>query len=176
MTLQNPVVLREATRADVPWLVEAERACFPDEAWTQGMVADEFERPGGVQWIAEAQQGEYNGEHNGERAIPVGFAFGWLVLGELHVLHIATLPARRRGGAGRALLRALIHTEGTEMCWLEVRADNAPAIALYSHEGFEHIAVRKRYYTDGSDAVVMRRISDSPPEPEGLASMRVWPP
>ena len=129
MTLQNPVVLREATRADVPWLVEAERACFPDEAWTQGMVADEFERPGGVQWIAEVQQGEYNGE----RAIPVGFAFGWLVLGELHVLHIATLPARRRGGAGRALLRALIHTEGTEMCWLEVRQKH-PLLCTSRHK------------------------------------------
>jgi ribosomal-protein-alanine N-acetyltransferase len=158
MTAQGPVVLREATRADVPWLVEAERSCFPDEAWTHGMVADEFDRHGGVQWIAEVP----HGEHTGEQAIPVGFAFGWLVLGELHVLHIATLPERRRGGAGRALLQALIHTEGTEMCWLEVRADNTPAIALYSHEGFEHIAVRKRYYRDGSDAVVMRRISATP--------------
>ena len=146
----NPAVLREATRADVAWLVEAELACFPDEAWTHGMVADEFERPGGVQWIAEV--------HDGGQPVPVGFAFGWLVLGELHVLHIATLPARRRTGAGRTLLQALIQTPGTELCWLEVRADNTPAIALYAREGFEHIAVRKRYYSDGADAVVMRKV------------------
>jgi ribosomal-protein-alanine N-acetyltransferase len=150
MTPTALTMLREAKRADVPWLVEAELACFPEEAWTHGMVADEFERPGGVQWIAEVQDGE-------SRA-PIGFAFGWLVLGELHVLHIATMPERRRGGSGRALLQALLATPGTELCWLEVRADNGPAIALYSREGFEHIAVRKRYYSDGADAVVMRKV------------------
>ena len=84
------------------------------------------------------------------------------MLGELHVLHIATLPARRRAGAGRTLLQALIQTPGTELCWLEVRADNTPAIALYTREGFEHIAVRKRYYSDGADAVVMRKVIELP--------------
>lgn len=136
--------LREATRADLAFLIDAERACFGHEAWTPGMVSEEFDRPGGVQWIVDAPE-------------PAGFAFGWLVVGELHVLHIATLPERRRGGVGRALLRALTDTPGAELAWLEVRADNAPAIGLYTAEGFEHVAVRKRYYADGSDAVVMRK-------------------
>lgn len=138
------MILREATRADLGFLVDAERACFGEEAWTPGMVAEEFDRPGGVQWIVEAPE-------------PVGFAFGWLVVGELHVLHIATLPDQRRGGVGRTLLRALTGTPGADMAWLEVRADNTAAIGLYTAEGFERIAVRKRYYADGSDAVVMRK-------------------
>ncbi len=137
--------LREATLGDLAWLVEAQHACFGPEAWTPGMVREEFDRPGGVQWVAEDDAGL------------AGFAFGWLVVGELHVLHVGTLPSRRRGGVGRALLGALLATPGVDVCWLEVRADNDAAIGLYAAEGFATLATRKRYYSDGCDAVVMRR-------------------
>jgi ribosomal-protein-alanine N-acetyltransferase len=113
------------------------------------MVREEFERPSGSQWVAEAN-------NEGTDTI-VGFAFGWLVVGELHVLHIGTCPDQRRSGVGRKLLRTLVATPGAEVCWLEVRADNVAAIGLYVAEGFTEIARRKRYYADGSDAVVMRR-------------------
>jgi hypothetical protein len=39
---------------------------------------------------------------------------------------------------------------------LEVRADNAGAIALYERFGFERISVRRGYYPGGVDAWVMR--------------------
>jgi ribosomal-protein-alanine N-acetyltransferase len=44
---------------------------------------------------------------------------------------------------------------------LEVRADNCGALALYSGHGFREVGRRRRYYPDGSDAVLMER----PPEP-----------
>ncbi len=145
MTPSTPPALREATLADVDGLVEAEQACFGSGAWSRNMIREEFDRPSGAQWVVEA---------SGDL---VGFAFGWLVVGELHVLHIGTLPDRRRSGVGRVLLRALVATPGTEVCWLEVRADNVGAIGLYHSEGFVEIARRRRYYPDGSDAIVMRR-------------------
>lgn len=111
------------------------------------MVREEFERPSGSQWVAEGTDGTGL----------IGFAFGWLVVGELHVLHIGTCPDQRRAGVGRKLLRKLVETPGADVCWLEVRADNIAAIGLYVAEGFTEIARRKRYYADGSDAVVMRR-------------------
>ena len=40
---------------------------------------------------------------------------------------------------------------------LEVSAANAGAIAFYEAHGFARIDVRRRYYRDGSDAVVMLR-------------------
>ena len=38
---------------------------------------------------------------------------------------------------------------------LEVRQSNSVAIALYAQLGFVQVAVRKKYYQDNEDAVVM---------------------
>jgi ribosomal-protein-alanine N-acetyltransferase len=40
---------------------------------------------------------------------------------------------------------------------LEVRSDNDDARRLYERMGFQTIATRRRYYSDGSDALIMRR-------------------
>ena len=53
---------------------------------------------------------------------------------------------------------------GASEIFLEVRADNPGAQALYESLGFEGIAIRPRYYQpDDVDAIVMRL---SIPEPE----------
>jgi ribosomal-protein-alanine N-acetyltransferase len=44
---------------------------------------------------------------------------------------------------------------GCAEAFLEVRAGNAAAAALYSRFGFELVYQRPRYYPDGSDALVM---------------------
>jgi ribosomal-protein-alanine N-acetyltransferase len=40
--------------------------------------------------------------------------------------------------------------------FLEVRSDNASAMAMYLAHGFEQLNVRRDYYAPGVDAVVMR--------------------
>jgi ribosomal-protein-alanine N-acetyltransferase len=48
---------------------------------------------------------------------------------------------------------------------LEVRADNPRAQALYVRFGFEQIHVRRRYYRDGTDALIMRlTLTEGTPE------------
>ncbi len=73
---------------------------------------------------------------------------------------IAIAEASRGRGRGRALLRALLQTardRGAREVFLEVRADNPTAAALYASEGFVEIARRPRYYQpDDVDAIVMR--------------------
>ena len=62
---------------------------------------------------------------------------------------IAVVPGARRGGLGRALMGALIaeaRDRGVREIFLEVRADNQGARALYESLGFEPIAVRPGYY------------------------------
>ena len=65
------------------------------------------------------------------------------------VFGMRTAPAHRRKGLARRVLRALLaeaSEQGAERAWLQVEADNAPAIALYADEGFAP-AYRYRYWS-----------------------------
>lgn len=56
------------------------------------------------------------------------------------IFGMRTVPDHRRKGLARRVLRALLAQAkglGAERAWLQVEADNAPAIALYADEGFE---------------------------------------
>ncbi|HEI8866733.1 ribosomal protein S18-alanine N-acetyltransferase [Serratia sp. AKBS12] len=90
-----------------------------------------------------------------------GFAITQVVLDEATLFNIAIDPQWQRRGFGRALLDALIaqlESRGILTLWLEVRASNAGAIALYHRLGFNEVTVRRNYYpsADGrEDAIVM---------------------
>jgi [ribosomal protein S18]-alanine N-acetyltransferase len=87
----------------------------------------------------------------------------WLVtgevIGEVHILAIATHPDHRRGGVGARLLAHALadgRTHGCTLATLEVRRGNTPAIALYERAGFTTVHIRQRYYIDNDeDALVM---------------------
>ena len=86
-----------------------------------------------------------------------GFALGRVVLDEAELMTLIVAAAKRRRGRGRALLD-LFEREagrrGAARAFLEVRADNAPAIALYEAAGWRAVGRRRGYY-DGVDAVAM---------------------
>lgn len=97
-------------------------------------------------------------EVNGQMA---AFAVTQVVLDEATLFNIAVHPDFQRQGLGRTLLQALI-TElgerGVMTLWLEVRASNAKAIALYRSFDFNEVSVRKGYYPSAEgreDAVIM---------------------
>lgn len=111
---------------------------------------EEAARPQGRVWLAREPEG----------GRPRGFLVAWRVADELEVLFVATDPASRRRGVGRALLgRALDEArgEGLARVLLEVAAGNAAARALYAAFGFRELGVRRGYYADGDDAVMMGR-------------------
>jgi len=74
---------------------------------------------------------------------------------EIHTIGVD--PAYQGHGIGRSMMGELLgNADG--VVFLEVRTDNAPAIALYDSLGFVTIGRRKRYYrTSGADAFTMRR-------------------
>jgi len=147
MTAPTVVIGRAQDNGIDPQAILAiDRACF-----AQGTVnvAAELERPWSQVWVArEATSPE-----------PRAFLLAWLVVDELHLLSVATLPDHRRKGMARALLEraiAFARRERVRTILLEVRRSNSAAIRLYRAFGFSAAALRPRYYADNfEDAVEM---------------------
>lgn len=73
---------------------------------------------------------------------------------------VATSPEFRRKGVATGLIMEAerrLAKMGVGKIFLETGIGNAPAIALYAKCGYERISVRKKYYKDGEDAVVMAK-------------------
>jgi tRNA threonylcarbamoyl adenosine modification protein YeaZ/ribosomal-protein-alanine acetyltransferase len=118
-------------------------------------------------WPKEAFVREITSKHNRyvaarTRDLLVGYA-GISRLGrtppfeyEVHTLGVD--PAYHGRGIGRRLLDELLNFAAGSVVYLEVRTDNAPAIALYRSAGFTEVGLRRRYYrASGADAYTMRR-------------------
>jgi ribosomal-protein-alanine N-acetyltransferase len=78
--------------------------------------------------------------------------------GQAHVTNIVVAPDTRRSGVGTQLMTSLARTAIGRGCvaWtLEVRASNTAAQELYRLFGFGPAGVRKRYYENTEDAIVM---------------------
>jgi ribosomal-protein-alanine N-acetyltransferase len=148
-------VLRRATLADVDAIMAIETPVFAHEAWSVEAMSRDVADPNCVYFVAEvtAESG----------AVVIAYA-GLLCppgSGEADVQTIAVVPEQRSAGLGRRLMNALLQTaeeRRARRIFLEVRADNPRAIALYASLGFEEIAIRPGYYQpEGVDAVMMRR-------------------
>ncbi|MBS0638747.1 MAG: GNAT family N-acetyltransferase [Acetobacteraceae bacterium] len=91
---------------------------------------------------------------------------------EAEVLTLAVRPTERRRRLGSVLLEAaILHvaTAGVRVVFLEVSTKNTAALALYRGFGFTNAGIRRRYYSDGTDAYVMRL--DLPVAPPATATI-----
>jgi dihydroorotate dehydrogenase electron transfer subunit len=78
---------------------------------------------------------------------------------EGHVLNVAVDRSHRKKGLGRLLLAKgleVCRERGAKTVYLEVRTSNKTAISLYERIGFVSTGVRRRYYENGEDAVLMQ--------------------
>ncbi len=87
--------------------------------------------------------------------------FGFLVArqiapGEREILNLAVDPTQRLRGVAHALLRAELGREKTRW-FLEVRASNKGAIALYQKAGFRVAGRRESYYSSPLEAGIVMK-------------------
>ena len=140
-TLQEPYI---------PALVEIEKACFGDSAWTY-----------------EGFLGELNGAYSlCLCAIEGESVWGCICMNiaaeQSFISKVMVSPSHRRRGIAKALLQALIrYAEQAHMkeLTLEVRESNQPAQALYSAFDFENLGKRRNFYhSPKEDAVIMTKV------------------
>jgi [ribosomal protein S18]-alanine N-acetyltransferase len=97
---------------------------------------------------------------NSETGVVMGFAVANLVAPEAELESIAVASSFQRRGVAGYLLAALaseLRLAGATEIFLEVRASNFPALALYRSRGFAETGRRRRYYHDPvEDALLLR--------------------
>ncbi|MEG2085424.1 MAG: N-acetyltransferase [Clostridia bacterium] len=135
-------------RSSISDLVEAEKICFPLDAWTAQMFESEFKNEISVMF------GIYYCENN-EFA---GYTDILCTGAEAYLSNIAIMPPYRRQGAAKLLIEYclnFIKSKSAEYFVLDVRTTNYAAINLYSNLSFSVVSRRKHYYDDGEDAFTM---------------------
>lgn len=142
----DELLLRAAQPADLETLAAFEVGASTTP-WSPGQIADSLDRH---RVLLAERAGQV-----------LGYAVFRELLDEAELLNIVVAPQLRRQGIGRALLRALRAALAPAVCCLhlEVRAGNAPAIALYEGEGFVRVGVRRGYYPAAGgreDALLLR--------------------
>lgn len=146
--------LRRAVPQDLDDVMWLEHASFPTDAWSASQMSAELWSPHGYYVVVETTT-------DGAPTV-VGYAGLSSLAGNpvADVQTIAVAADQRGRGIGRVLFTELLdeaRRRGVDEVFLEVRADNPVAQAMYTAAGFKQIAVRPRYYQpDGVDAWVMR--------------------
>lgn len=155
MRVQSPAGLPSATLAPLRWWDLAdvqgiEADLFGADGWTAAQFWSELARVPESRWYVAARSADR----------VVGYAGLFLVGPEADVQTIAVARDHQRRGIGAVLLAALIgraRDRGASLLHLEVRADNAAALALYVRHGFAVAGRRRDYYGRGRDAILMTR-------------------
>jgi ribosomal-protein-alanine N-acetyltransferase len=136
--------------------VEVQAYSFP---WSRGNFSDSLSAGYTAELLERPQDGAL-----------LGYYLAMAGVDELHLLNLTVAPAHQGQGLAHRLMDRL-ETRARELgmasLWLEVRAGNARARALYRRRGYAEVGLRRGYYpAAGSrreDAVVMSRAMQSGP-------------
>jgi [ribosomal protein S18]-alanine N-acetyltransferase len=140
--------LRPLQWADLEQVIEIEAGAY-SHPWTRGNFQDSLLAGHPTCALSDTEDGL------------VGYSVAMPGVEELHLLNLTVARHRQRRGLGARLLLAVIDQARElrlQTVWLEVRASNFPAVALYRQFGFEQVGLRRGYYPARSgreDAVLM---------------------
>lgn len=147
--MENKIEIRRVRQEDIKTIASIERVSHP-EPWSEKMFADELN----VQFsnfFAALVDGAI-----------AGYVCFWSIDGESQITNITVAEKLRRKGLGFKLMKyAVEYAAGrlnSKKMFLEARADNKAALGLYGKFGFKKIGIRKKYYSNAGDAVVMEKI------------------
>lgn len=146
------IITREAKIEDLETLYKIELECFGSEAFTKTQLGYFLKSSGFVSLVAEVD------------GFPAGFIIGAVeqyknkIFGHIYSLDVSQ-EYRRKGVASRLLdkLERIFVRNKAEVCYLEVRVDNAAATELYKKHGYRVTETLKKYYPMGINGFRLKK-------------------
>ena len=83
------------------------------------------------------------------------------IFDEAEIRYLSVHPSHKRKGLGKKLIYKIFNEckkENIKRIFLEVSLKNKQALCFYDYLGFKTICVRKKYYKDGSDALLKEKM------------------
>jgi ribosomal-protein-alanine N-acetyltransferase len=141
-------MLRAASEADLGELARWEEANSSGALWSLSDLQQEFAHPSSTLLVAA------------DGAALLGYAVIREMPDGFELLNILVRADRRRLGTGGTLMQGIHERAGGQSVYLELRASNEAAAALYEGYGYMQVGLRERYYSDGEDAVLLMRLAE----------------
>lgn len=117
-----------------------------DNFWSYNILKQELEN-GKSKYFVAKQENEI-----------VGFAGILLIIDQVNIMNIVVKKDKRNFGIGSLLLEEIIRyskIHNATSITLEVNEKNIPAIKLYEKYGFKQVGLRKKYYNNEDNAILM---------------------
>ena len=117
-----------------------------DNFWSYNILKQELEN-GKSKYFVAKQENEI-----------VGFAGILLIIDQVNIMNIVVKNDKRNFGIGSLLLEEIIRyskIHNATSITLEVNEKNIPAIKLYKKYGFKQVGLRRKYYNNEDNAILM---------------------
>lgn len=120
-----------------------------DDFWSVSTLKSELQNPNSKYIVAKFDN------------TIVGFGGIWKAVDDIHITDIVVRKAQRNNGIGSAILAKLIELskgdENIKSLTLEVNSNNTTAQKLYKKFDFKKVGLRKKYYSNTDDAIIMTK-------------------
>ncbi|OGP02690.1 MAG: ribosomal-protein-alanine N-acetyltransferase [Deltaproteobacteria bacterium GWA2_38_16] len=136
----------KAAESDIAEICAIEQKSFPDP-WAEALFQDILNNPSQCFYVAKNNRNHI-----------VGYIIFWSIVDEVHILNLCVAPEYLKQGVGSHLLQFCLEFykgKTISLFSLEVRTSNSAAQKLYEKFGFKGMYIRKNYYPNHEDALVM---------------------
>lgn len=142
---------------DLPAIVSLDQRCLGG-LWSEAGYRRELDSPNSLFRILSTVDASPSPSPSMPSIIGIGCL--WSILDEAHITLLGIDPLYQGQGLGQWLLLHLLmdaHQRDLHHATLEVRISNLAAHKLYQKFGFQSVGRRRRYYSDGEDALLLWR-------------------